>query len=46
MNLLQNRNKLMDIENSWTCDCQGGEGESEMDWEFGLVDANCCIWRG
>ena len=29
-----------------TSSCQGGEGGSGMDWEFGLVDANYCIWSG
>ena len=29
-----------------TCDCQGGGGRSGTDWEFGLVDANYCIWSG
>ena len=29
-----------------TCGCQGGEGESGMDWESELIDANYCIWSG
>ena len=28
-----------------TCGCQG-RGGSGMDWKFGWVDANYCIWSG
>ena len=28
------------------CACQGEEGGSRMDWEFGLVYANYCIGSG
>ena len=27
-----------------TCGCQGGGTGSGMDWEFGVVDVNSCIW--
>ena len=33
--------------NSWRTDLwlpRGRGGGSEMDWEFGLVEANYCIW--
>ena len=26
------------------CGCQRGRGESGMNWEFGVGDANYCIW--
>ena len=29
-----------------TCGCQGGGGGSGMDWEFGFIDANYCLWNG
>ena len=31
-----------------TCGCKagGGVGESGIDLEFGLIDANYCIWSG
>ena len=34
--MAQNRNKLMDIENRLVVGCQGGEGGSGMDREFGV----------
>ena len=49
MNHLQNRNKIMDIENRLLVTEGEGEGEGEGDgWtgSFGLVDANYCIWSG
>ena len=27
-----------------TYSCQGGGGGRGMDWEFGFIDANYCIW--
>ena len=29
-----------------TCGCQRGEGGNGMDWEFGVLDVNDCVWSG
>ena len=29
-----------------TCGCRGGGERSGMDWEFGLTDADYCLWNG
>ena len=28
-----------------TFGCQGEGGGSEMHWEFGVIDANYCLWN-
>jgi len=49
MNLssIQNRNKLMDIENR-RVDAKGEGKRKGVGWteSLGLVDVDCCIWSG
>jgi len=39
------QNKIMDLENRLVV-AKGGGSRSGMDWEYGLIDSNYCLWNG
>ena len=41
---LQIEKKQADVLGEQTCGCQQGGGGNGMDWEFGVSNANYCIW--